>query len=447
MTLKRGIVSKLLERRILPALLFSVALALPAQNPAAIDRYLSGHFPDKPSPPPTASIPVEPLGFSAPGAIYLGSRNTLASLDFLDENHLLFTFRIPGLLHRDLSNGEDSDERRIRALVLELPGGAVEAQTTWTVHDRVRYLWPLNGGRFLLRDRNTLLAGDATLQLKPLFDFPGPLLSVELDPAQQYLVVNSSEPVAAQSKSADRPGATGQIGSPTTAADVTDDYDSPAPPREPDLLVRILRRSTGEVLLVSRIRAAVHLPINSTGYLENLRSRDAQWILNLDYFTGGTKFLGAVESQCSPDDNFLSEQLILAIGCGPYGESRLAAVTTAGRTLWQAQTAASEVWPQLAVSANGLRLAVSTLDINHNINSFNPIGAEDVKEQSVAVFDAATGAIVMVSPLSPILDAGGNVALSPSGSRVALVNAGAIQIFDLPAPPALPADTPNSPAR
>ena len=35
------------------------------------------------------------------------------------------------------------------------------------------------------------------------------------------------------------------------------------------------------------------------------------------------------------------------------------------------------------------------------------------------------------------LDAGGNVAISPSGQRVAILNRGAIQVFQLPAPPPL----------
>ncbi len=176
----------------------------PAPSPAAPpvkERFLVGKFPDKPSLPPAWSIPVEPLGFTAPGAIYLGSRNTLASLDFLDENHLLFTFRVPGLLHRDSTNGQDSDERQIRAVVLTLPQGTVEAETLWTVHDRVRYLWMLKNGHFLLRDRNSLLVGDAALVLKPFLDFPGSLLWLELDPAQKFMVTNSREPVAEPQKS------------------------------------------------------------------------------------------------------------------------------------------------------------------------------------------------------------------------------------------------------
>src|SRR5579863_6931360 len=42
--------------------------------------------------PPAFTIPIEPLGFTAPAPFYLGTRSTLASLDFLDEDHLLFTF-------------------------------------------------------------------------------------------------------------------------------------------------------------------------------------------------------------------------------------------------------------------------------------------------------------------------------------------------------------------
>src|SRR5450631_1010824 len=165
-------------------------------------RALPGAYPDKPSLPPVWTIPVEPLGFSPPGPLYLGSRDSLASLDFIDENRLLFTFRVPGLIHRQLQAGETSegDERRIRAVVLTLPTGAVEAEALWSVHDHSRYVWMLKDGHFLFRDRNSLQQGDAHLEMKPLLQFPGPLLGLDLDPAQQFLVSNSREPASVQSK-------------------------------------------------------------------------------------------------------------------------------------------------------------------------------------------------------------------------------------------------------
>jgi hypothetical protein len=191
-------------------------------------------------------------------------------------------------------------------------------------------------------------------------------------------------------------------------------------------------------MLVSRVRAVVHLPINSLGYLENLRGRGTEWVLNLSYFTGGSKILGSVDSTCAPNDDFISEQEIVVTACGSSGESKLVAITTAGRTLWETQAPSTEVWPQLTVAPNGSRLAWTTLDINHPINFYESIDSEDVKEQSVTVFDAANGDIAMASPVSPILDAGGNVAISPSGRRVALLNAGAIQVFELSPPLPLP---------
>lgn len=411
------------------------------EPPPIKERFLTNKFPDKPSLPPTWSVPVDPLGFTAPGAIYLGARYSLVSLDFIDEDRLLFTFRVPGLLHRNAANGDDSEERQIRSIVLKLPEGSVEAQASWTVHDRYRYVWMLKNGHFLLRDRNNLLVGDATLKVKPFLDFPGPLLVVDLDPDQHFLVTNSQEaPAAQKSAAADSSDAVASPEAPassTASASVTSDNDSAKESDRPDYVVRILRRDSGKVMLVSRVRNLVHLPINSEGYLENLRGRGADWALNLSYFTGGTKILGSVDSACAPEDDFVSEEEILVTGCGANGESKLMAMTTAGRTLWISQAPASEVWPHLTLAPNGLRLAWETLDANHSVNSYAPLDSSDIKEQSVTVFDAATGDITLVSPLSPIFDAGGNVAISPSGRRVALLNAGAIQVFELPAPPSL----------
>ncbi len=73
-------------------------------------RALSGPLLEKPSQPPAFSIPVEPLGFSAPGPLYLGQRNSLVSLDFLDENRLLFTFRVPGLIRRGRGSEADAGD-------------------------------------------------------------------------------------------------------------------------------------------------------------------------------------------------------------------------------------------------------------------------------------------------------------------------------------------------
>jgi len=90
-------------------------------------------------------------------------------------------------------------------------------------------------------------------------------------------------------------------------------------------------------------------------------------------------------------------------------------MTTEGKTLWIAQAPSTQVWPRSTVAANAPRLAWSTLDASHAVSMFAPMDSEDVKEQSVTVFDAATGDIAFVSPLSPFWMPAANVAISPSG--------------------------------
>ena len=385
---------------------------------------------------PTLTIPIEPLGFSAPASFYLGTRNSLVSLDFLDEDHLLLTFRVPGLIHREpRGDGDTGQERQVRALVLRLPQGVIQAEAVWTLHDRKRYLWILDNGQFLLRDREELKQGDSTLQLKPFLHFPGPVLWVEMDPNRKYVVTGSSEPPTSASTS-------GEVPSPATAT-ATLVSDDPKPPAEPDLILRILRRDSGKVMLVSHVRSAVHLPINSDGFLETIRGNGKSWLLNLTYFEGGSTVLGSVDSVCSPVLDFVSSRQFLATTCDSDGDPRVVAMTTGGKRLWETPGSGSAVWPLLITGADGSRIARETLTVSHGVNAFAPLGTDDIKGQDVQVYDAATGKVALRALASPTLDAGGNVAVSPSGRRVAIIMAEGLQVFDLPEAPALPSDSPT----
>lgn len=404
--------------------------------------------PAAPQPPPVRAtlkpsftIPAEPLGFAPPGAFYLGMRNALVSLDFLDEDRLLFTFRVPALLHRAAGSADENDSglRDIRALVLRLPQGSVEAEQVWTLHDRDRYLYALPGGQFLLRDQDQLELGDASLKLKPWLRFPGPILWVEIDPSGQYIVAGSDDARAANTASA---SGSSHAGNSTSGAAGSGDPSGESARR--NLFLRIISRSTGQVLLASHVDEPTHLPIGDGSYLESRRSSGMTWNLSLASLSGGKSPVGSVDSVCTPFLEFLSPREFLASACGPTGDDRLFAFTTDGRRLWQNQNAGSDVWPATVVSAGGLRFARETLLVDHAINASMPLSPDDIKGQDVQVVDAATGKTILRAAASPIFDAGGNVALSPSGRRAAILMNNAIQIFDLPAPPQLPASPPTS---
>jgi hypothetical protein len=394
-------------------------------------RLLDDHIPDKPTVAPSFRIPIDTLGFTVPGPFYFGKRFSMASLDFLSDDHLLLTFRVPGLIHRESGRDSGEYERQIRALVLNAKTGQTEAEALWTVHDYARYLWMLKDGHFLLRDRDQLEQGDSSLVLKPALQFPGPLNWLELDPQQQYIVTNSREPADVEAKP-------GQVGSPPTAAtSIVADGQNASDPA--NTVVRILERSTGKVMMVSRVRSTIHLPINADGYLERLKGNGQMWLLNLKFFSGGSRMLGRIESVCSPYFDFVSQSEFLVTACGDWGGKRLSAFTIDGRRLWDDDTTSSAFWPINVMSPDGSRLALETLQVIRPMSTYAPIDTDDVRVQLVRILNAADGTVALEAIASPALDSGGNVAISSTGRKVALLSDGAIQVFELPAAPPLPA--------
>lgn len=394
------------------------------------DKKILDRYPDKPTLPPVFTVPVGPLGFSAPGVFYLLRRHRLVSLDFLDENRLLFSFQTAGLVSRDAADETEDKERQIRAVVVTLPDGKIECEARWTVPDQARYLWMLKDGRFLLRDTDGLAKGDAALHTAPFLQAPGRLLWIEMDPAQQIIVTNSLE--TAQGPK-DLPGsnrpATGQ-------ATITGDKQKLVV--QPALSVRTMQLASGQLIRRTQVpwtNQGLDWPINSDGYLESVKSTNAQWLLNLNNFAGGSKLISRVTSACSPTPAYVSAAEILVTTCDPGSGGELTAMSTTGNQFWQVKTSTNEMWPLLVIAQDGSRFLRETLILKRTATRYKrPLNATDLKGQMVRVFDAADGKMKFEAPVSPLLDGGGNVAISPSGRRVAILNDGAIQVFELAAP-------------
>ena len=105
------------------------------------------------------------------------------------------------------------------------------------------------------------------------------------------------------------------------------------------------------------------------------------------------------------------------------------------------------IWPLLVMAPDGSRLVRETLAVDRAISAYSPLDTEDIKGQLVRVFDAATGKVALETRAMPPLDGGGNVAISPSGRRVAVLNGGAIEVFELPAAPGLAEEKKDQVAR
>ena len=392
------------------------------------ESLLIEQYPEAPSQPPAFTIPVVPLGFSKPGPFYLLRRQSLVSLDFLDENRLLFTFHVQQLMHRDDADDPGEKERQIRAVVLALPDGKIESQAQWAVPDPLRYLWMLKDGHFLLRDSDGVEEGDSALKITPYLRLPGRLLWLTMDPAQQVLVTNSLEPADVTQKPGESAAATAP-GQPATAADPQNAQV------QQTLVVRTLQRESGHQIQTTRVpwtNQTTDWPISSEGYLTSAKGSGREWLFTLNTFAGGSRIVAHLDSSCAPSANYISESELLASTCDPGG-GRLVALSASGAPLWEVRRTSNVMWPLLATAQDGSRLAREILVLKRTAKSYKQhlIGAKEMIGQMVTVSNAADGKVVLEAPVSPILDGGGNVAISPSGRRVAILSDGAIQVFEL----------------
>jgi hypothetical protein len=251
-----------------------------------------------------------------------------------------------------------------------------------------------------------------------------------MDPMQQLMIANTLESATAAQKPGD-PSPAAADPPPATA-------DGKKSGNQSILVARTLKRATGDVIHISRMpwtSQTSDFPMNSEGYVQTSPGGGGRWQLRSSFYTGGDRVLATVDSSCPPEYSYVSDSELLVTTCDPDGGAKMLAISTRGDTLWEAKTSTNAIWPLMATTPGGSRAVRETVLLKRSVDRYKHLlGAKDIQGQIVRVFDTANGKMVMQSPLTPILDGGGNIAISPSGQRVAILNAGAIQVFQLPAP-------------
>ena len=368
--------------------------------------------PTAPPMKPAVRIEVAPLGYVAPGSFYLTYRLSSEAMGFFDDDHLLFTFHVGGLLQRVPNDPADDDDQQIRAVVLDVGTGKVVKQTEWRMHDRSQYLWPYKDGQFLVRVRDSLYLTDQSLMLENYMTFSEGLRVIQVSPDRRMMVVETNYPIKLQSE--------------------------PTGPRSPragqPVKVMILPLGSRTPIVETEGQSAVLLPLMSDGLLDTLEGKlPSHWVMRDVPFHGDPKIVAEVKSSCQPSVEPLSGKVALMVGCYLDGDDRpVVAVSMDGEEMWRDRWQNRYVWGWFDTAANGSRFAYESVAVSRPITLFDALYPEDVTGQLVGVYDTESGKLVLVKDASPVLTAGQNVALSPDGTRFAVLRDGAIEIYDLP---------------
>lgn len=360
---------------------------------------------------PVVRIQVAPLGYQPPSTFYLTYRMSSATLGFIDDDHVLFTFRVSGLLKRMPQDYRNDDPQEIRAVVLDLKTGKVMRQTEWRMYDRSAYLWPYPAGKFLVRVGDSLYLTDASLQLRPYMTFPEGLRQVEVSPDRSLTVLETNLPAKPQTQGF---------------------YSGPG--QMPPVKVRILPSGSKDPIAESESDRAVMIPLMPDGIVNMLEGKkQTSWVMQEVPFRGKPKLVAGIQSTCRPAAQPLSARVVLITTCDSKGSDHVVmAISTDGRELWQDRWESRYIWGWYDYAENGSRFAYESLKVTRAIGFLDPLYPSDIAAEMVGVYDTETGKMVLVKAASPILTAGQNVALSSDGRRFAILRDGAVEVYDLP---------------
>ncbi|GAC1415225.1 MAG: hypothetical protein NVSMB62_02440 [Acidobacteriaceae bacterium] len=394
-------------------------------------------------PLPAKRIPLNPIGYQPILPEFLAAGSAMATLHYVDANHILVTFGLRHLMKRDVNDPPEDADRTIGAFLIDLASGKVVAKTEWRLHDRGQYLWDLGDGRLLLRIREQLsviepaytLSPEDALRQRPLLHSTRRIVSIGVSAEHDLLTVQTVEqaPVVIL---ADAPAA--------------------AAAHSP-ILVSFYRLLTANGKLtvssagVVRSAAPLALPVNTGGFLDTIEGTHSRFNFRFNTGKGTPTELGDWDSSCVPRSTFVSRSEFVSFGCrgGPEHQT-IAGFNLGGNFMWQQNFYEPHVNPDFVFAPAAGRFALGRTIVTPGANTFADLTPAQITTQEVRVYQTYNGKIVLRVTCTPAMRAGQNFALSPDGMHLAVLREtavphqakdepsrtsqdAAVEIYDLPA--------------
>lgn len=337
------------------------------------------------------------------------------SLNFVDTDHVLFTFAEPKLLVRLPDCPPTHSDHVIHAVVMDVRDNRVTAAADWYMHDFRSYLWPLGNGRFLVRRLNSIFLVGPDLREKLLFTSASELLWCGVTADRKQMIVES-------------------VRQPNTA-------DTGRPPNSASVRVEFRDVDTLEVKKSLPASAVSEMEPLSSGYADAAPDLSRKiWLVRFGASATQRRNLMRVRSTGRPDLMFPTENTLF-VGRRSSGDSdySVSVFTLSGHPLWRQRWSQRQYYPAVVSSDDGSRIAVSTVTPSREEPPSNNNDDEESwpgVEQDIRVLETATGTEVLSTHAKTAILRSVNYSLSPDGRRLAVVDGTALHLYDLAAPAA-----------
>jgi len=364
--------------------------------------------PNESAPTPTRSIDLESLNFRRLSPLRSRDGSFHVTFSFFDESHLLLTYEGPEMVRRQPTCPRTHDDRIVHAVEVDAESGKVLHRADWYLHDRQQYLWPLATGKMLLRRGDSLIELDQDLNEKVVFEHKD-LFWAEVTPDGQQIV----------------------------AGVALDDEKENGKSQPHKYEVRFLDPASLNIAGTMPLERPIPQRVTSDGYADVVLKNGWTWLVRFGPHGRARRAITRVRSSCIPNLDVSSEKTLLVGRCTTSQDRYvISSFSTEGQFLWRHHWSQQLNTPLIARSTSGSRFALLLVDILKEPNPNGEEGEErsrELRRHNIEVFDAATGTSVLKVETQPAVTVGGNVALSPDATRMAVLRDSRVELYQLPA--------------
>jgi hypothetical protein len=360
-------------------------------------------------------LPLKVLGYSPPPPDLEMSRFDFHTcMAFLGPNQLLFTFDPHLLVKRTNSEAISFPRlRMIRAVVVDFATRQVVRSVDWRVPDSAQYLWPLGKEEVLVHVGHELRVYGPGLEQRQKISLGAPLAFVRASPSSTYFAV----------------GVVNERHTPEIHRQLQE-----AEGREPeeDVEVRVLDSNLHPLTKLMRSSRSAFPVLLDDGEVRVLRIGENQWRIAKYGWAGERRVLAQARSTCLPSLQSLAGDLLFVVGCDRQ-EDNWFRVLRDGKVLLKGVFFSQTIEHAASGNANGNIFAIRIAQAKRSLSLvFHP---SDLQSERIALYSAKTGQCIFAINNSPTVPAVQTFAISPAEEQLAVLTAGQIALYRIPAHP------------
>ena len=355
-------------------------------------------------------LSIADLGFSTNLNRAIDSFGHDATLTYLDESTLLFTF-VPHGLHRRVQVGIRSvPVRTVRGVLINTNSHTIQHVYEWEINGQGQYLWPAGNGRVLLHmNRQLLLLGP---DLKPIHSFPldGVFQWASVSPSGDHLVI-------------------GTIKERHTEALHRLIVDHTGIEPEEDIEVRLFDRDFKLILSATRSTSDRPTILSDSGELRLHAVNGHRWQLEEERWDGSRQHLVTTISYCRPTISAQRSGYLFLSGCADFSGLRwYRMLRPDGHPVVKTRVASGEI-EQAADTTASTTFAVRVVKTVKPMfpgTAFNKI---DLNSEEISVYRTGDGHQIFSTSTGDMPLMVQSFAMSPAGQQMTVIDGQALSFF------------------